>query len=392
MHATLNRLLRSNINPWQIAAYALANLVGLLIVGIGLQFYRDVNTGRDRDDEIFDTRNYMLVSRPTRASLFGSSSAGEITDSDIAGIAAQPWAASAAPFTPAGFNVSVSLDFAGRSFGTELFLEGVPDRYFEHLPEGWDFDPADPSVAIILPRNYLTLYNLGYAPARSLPRLDEKIVSMATLSVTVTGNGRTEVLPGRIVGFSSRINTIAVPADFMQWANQRYSTDQPATRRVIVEVSDAGNPAISHYLTDHNLEENNTDDASARMHFIVKITTAVIASIGLLISLLAVGMLVLSVFLLLQKNRAMLADLIQLGYTRSSLGNYYIRLVATVNVAVLVSACAGVAACSTLWRPLLAGIGPEGASLLITIVTLTTVMLLITLISAAIIRGVLRRI
>ena len=43
MHATLNRLLRSNINPWQIAAYALANLVGLLIVGIGLQFYRDVN-------------------------------------------------------------------------------------------------------------------------------------------------------------------------------------------------------------------------------------------------------------------------------------------------------------------------------------------------------------
>ena len=88
----------------------------------------------------------------------------------------------------------------------------------------------------------------------------------------------------------------------------------------------------------------------------------------------------------------MLADLIQLGYTRSSLGNYYIRLVATVNVAVLVLACAGVAACSTLWRPLLAGIGPEGASLLTSIGTLTAVMLLITLISAAIIRGVLRRI
>lgn len=392
MHATLNRLLRSNINPWQIAAYALANLVGLLIVGIGLQFSRDVNAGRNHDDEIFDTRNYMLVSRPTHTSFFGSSEAGEITDSDITGIAAQPWAASAAPFTPAGFNVSVSLDFAGRSFGTELFLEGVPDRYFEQLPQGWDFDPADPSVAIILPRDYLTLYNLGYAPARSLPRLDEKIVSMAPLSVTITGKGRSEVLPGRIVGFSSRINTIAVPADFMQWANDRYAVGRPPTRRVIVEVSDAGNPAIERYLADHNFEENNTDDAAARMHFIVKITTAVIASIGLLISLLAVGMLVLSVFLLLQKNRAILTDLIQLGYTRGTLGNYYIRLVVTVNAVVLVSACAGVAALSTLWRPLLAGIGPEGASLLLTASILTAVMLLITLLSAAIIRGVLRRI
>ena len=164
-------------------------------------------------------------------------------------------------------------------------------------------------------------------------------------------------------------------------------------RRGFVRASNVQPVDVTPYLDRiRNLEENNTDDAAARMHFIVKITTAVIASIGLLISLLAVGMLVLSVFLLLQKNRAMLADLIQLGYTRSSLGNYYIRLVATVNVAVLVSACAGVAACSTLWRPLLAGIGPEGASLLITIGILTAVMLLITLISAVIIRGVLRRI
>ncbi|MDE6153668.1 MAG: ABC transporter permease, partial [Muribaculaceae bacterium] len=56
------RLLRRNISPWQLAGYALANLVGLAIVLTAIQFFTDVNhaTSGDDDNRLHD---YLVVSK-----------------------------------------------------------------------------------------------------------------------------------------------------------------------------------------------------------------------------------------------------------------------------------------------------------------------------------------
>ena len=46
---------------------------------------------------------------------------------------------------------------------------------------------------------------------------------MVPLKLSLSGNGRQEWVDARIVGFSSRLNTIAVPEEFMQWANSEFS-------------------------------------------------------------------------------------------------------------------------------------------------------------------------
>ena len=63
------RLLRKNISIGQIAGYAVANLVGLSIVLIAIQFYQDISVMWSKEDA-FLSKDYMIISK--RVALFDS--------------------------------------------------------------------------------------------------------------------------------------------------------------------------------------------------------------------------------------------------------------------------------------------------------------------------------
>lgn len=56
---------------------------------------------------------------------------------------------------------------------TEMFFESVPDEYVDVNLDKWLFDKETRVIPIIIPRNYLNLYNFGFAQSRSLPKLSE---------------------------------------------------------------------------------------------------------------------------------------------------------------------------------------------------------------------------
>lgn len=69
------RLLRHNISPWQIAGYAIANLIGLTIVLTALQFYRDfTGAGSDSNDDALEMRDFLILSK--KVSLLNTFGAG----------------------------------------------------------------------------------------------------------------------------------------------------------------------------------------------------------------------------------------------------------------------------------------------------------------------------
>ena len=43
---------------------------------------------------------------------------------------------------------------------TDMFFESVPDEFVDVKLDKWSFNPASDIVPIIIPRNYLNLYNL----------------------------------------------------------------------------------------------------------------------------------------------------------------------------------------------------------------------------------------
>lgn len=376
------KLLRRNISAAQLAGYAAANLAGLAIMLTALQFYRDV-TAAWTDEDSFISRDYLIISKRVDGISLGGES-HEFTDAEIDDISRQPWLRKLGRFTAAGFNVSASLEIWGNGMSTALFFESIPDEFFDISPRGWKWQPdstsaKQPEVPIIMSKDYLTLYNFGFAASRGYPQVSESTIGLIPITLSVSGNGRQTNLRGRVVGFSNRLNTFAVPQTFLDWANSRMAEEpQPNPSRLILEVNTPGDPAIARYLADNGYESAGDKADNSRAAYFLSVITAVVIAVGAVISLLAFFILLLSIYLLLQKNREKLHRLMMLGYSPADVSRHYHRIICLINAAVLAGAVAAMLTGQHLWRRPLSEIGIHTESPAATIVIGTVIMLLIT--------------
>lgn len=392
------KLLRKNISVGQIAGYALAVFIGLSIVLCAVRFYADVSAalGDDDADGSLISKDFMVISPPV--STLGTAMGGRartFTADDVADLQSQPWVLDVGEFNAARFHVNASMDLGGRGISSYLFLESIPDEFIDIKPEGWEFDPADGTAAtvpVILNKDYLALYNFGFASTRGLPQLSESTASLAPVYLQFTGNGRRDTFRARIVGFSSRLNTIAVPDNFLRWANDRYASEpQSDPSRLIVKVRNPGDPAIAAYMADHGYEVAGDKADSGKAQYFLTLLTTIVIAIGAIISALALFILMLSIFLLLQKNRGKISDLLMLGYTPSQVAAGYYRLIGGVNALVLVLAVATMLAASALWEGRLAQLEINASSPTGAILWGTGIMLAITAVNFLAIRRSVRR-
>ena len=389
------KLLRKNISVGQIADYALANLVGLAIVLTALKFYADASgllRGASDHQGREGAGSYMVISKPVSMfDTFGFGNAADgISQDEVDDIKAQPWADGVGEFTSANFGIVGAVELQGRGLRSYIFLESVPDEYLDIVPEGWHFDESagtGAEIPVIVSKDYLSLYNYGFAPSRGMPQLSESLVSQIPITLYLTGKGHADAFRARIVGFSSRLNTIAVPQDFMDWANGRYAaSEQSRPSRLIVRVAEPGDPAIDKYLSKHGYEVAGERMDQGKAAFALRLVTGVVVGIGAVISVLALFILMLSVSLLLQKNREKNAGLILLGYSPAQVSMVYFRLVALINVAVLAIAICAMLLASDAWGGLLQKVGIDSASPLMPIVAGVAVIIVITAVNFIAIR------
>lgn len=363
---TVWRLLRRNISAGQIAGYALASFVGLAIVLTALQFYRDVTSVWEAEDS-FISEDYIVISKkvPEGGMLFGSSSeATRFSREEIADLREQPWVNKVGEFESAGFNVYAKVEMGGSTMGTALFLESIPDEFFDIRPQGWDYTPGvSDYLPIVLSKDYLSLYNFGFATSHGMPQLSEELIGMVPLKLSLSGNGRQEWVDARIVGFSSRLNTIAVPREFLSAANSQFAeTPAETPSRLIVKLERPGDPQAETYLREHGYETAGDRSANGKTAYFLSVVTSIVVGVGLLISVLAFFILMLSIYLLLQKNREKTRTLLLLGYSPSQVASHYYSIVVTVNVAVLVCATALMIMGASLWRRPLSALGVDPTS------------------------------
>ncbi len=334
MNILVWKLLRRRVSVPQLAGFFLANLFGMTVVLLSVQAYSDVSPLLGAGDS-FLKRDYLVLTKriSTLGSLSGSSNA--FTPEEIDDLRRQRFARSVGAFTPSLFDVSAGVGTKqdGIRFSTAMFFEAVPDPYVDISLERWTFMPDSLNVPIIVPRNYLNLYNFGFAQSRNLPKLSEGMVSLMQLDIVLRGNGHTDRCRGQIVGFSNRLNTILVPQSFIDWANRRYAPGrQAAPSRLIVEVDNPADADLADYCRLHRYEaEGNGLDAGKTAYFL-RLSTGIVGGVGMFISLLSFYILVLSIFLLLQKDADKLRNLLLIGYSPAQAARPYIVLAATLNV------------------------------------------------------------
>ena len=252
MNRILYRLLSRHINAGQLAGFVLANLCGMTIVLAAVQFATDIIpmfTGNDS----FLKPGQMVMAKHVSTVRTLTGKAPTFSAEEIADVSQQPFVKEAGTFTPSLFSVVATLGSRklGVEFSTEMFFEAVPDDFIDVDLSRWQWHEGDDEVPIILPRNYLDLYNFGFASSQGLPALSESLVSMIKIRFYLRGSAGSKELSGRVVAFSKKLNTILVPQTFMDEMNATLSPDrQPEPSRLILTVSNPADERIApayHY-------------------------------------------------------------------------------------------------------------------------------------------------
>ena len=190
------KLLRKNISAGQLTGFSIANLIGLTIVILAVQFYGDVKP-LFNDEESFISRDYLVITHKVTGmgALLGANAT--FSDDAIADIEAQPWVRKVGRFTTSAYSVyaSVGLGGDGRSLSSKMFFESIPSEFIDVEADDWHFSPSHPVVPVIVSKDYLSLYNFGFAAAQGMPKISEGMIGMidrSAPSVNVSVQGQSK--------------------------------------------------------------------------------------------------------------------------------------------------------------------------------------------------------
>ena len=332
------KLLRQHISWPQFVGFFFANLFGMTIVLLGYQLYCDILPIFTANDS-FLKADYLVVSKKIgMANALGQQHSGFSKD-EIADLQAQPFVKGVGQFTSTAYKAEATMGVSGmKILNSELFFESVPDPFVDVSLDNWRYTPGDTLVPVILPRSYIAMYNFGFAQNHSLPKINEGLVGMIDLHIQVQGKGGQGYFRGKVIGFSSKLNTILVPQSFMAWSNSHFSPDsEMPPSRLILDVTNPADQRIGTYLEEHNYElEDNNLDAEKTTYFL-KLMVTLVMGVGVVISALSFYVLLLSIYLLVQKNTTKLQNLLLIGYSPSRVALPYQMLTLVLNLAVLVA-------------------------------------------------------
>ncbi len=376
----LTKLLRKNTSPARIIGFVLSNFIGLAIVLGALQFYGDASSIWT-DSDSFISSDYLVINKKVTSANTVGQSVSSFSEQEIADLSAQPWVRRVGRFAATDYRVLASVRSGERGMSTYMFFEAIPDDFVDVPRSQWTYRPGSDEVPIILSKDYLALYNFGFASSAGLPQLSEGLMASIPMELKLTSDDgeRSMQMHGHVAGFSNRLNTILVPQQFMDETNRALGTGsvrQPS--RLIVDVSSPGDVAINKYLEAHDLEVAGDKSASSAA-FLLRVVVGIVIAIGTVITLLSLFILMLSVSLIMEKNRDTIHRLLMLGYDLRSVGRPYATLVIWATGAAYVLAVGAVFLLRAYYLTPLEGLGahPSTVWLMITVGAVLTLLIIL---------------
>ncbi|ATA89309.1 ABC transporter permease [Capnocytophaga stomatis] len=321
----LLKLQKSTLVKSQIIGYALTLFVGVVIVLITIQLYFDVRPLLEQQSDVFKNQTVVISKN---VSIFKSTNKDRIyfTENDIQELQKQDFISDVAAFNNASFKIGAFTKQTNElpRFYTDLFFESIPDKYLDVQPEEWQWDVSQDFVPIIIPENYLSLYNFGFAESQGLPVLSKNMISQIQFNIEVEGNGRTKHFESKIVGFSNKINSILVPDEFLRWANVEFGRgDGDKINRLLIDFKNPSDERILQFFNENNYSINKDELEFGKMVFFFKTALFFVFFIASIIVVLSVAFILLSVNLIIQKNKELLLNLYQIGYSHLRIAKFY---------------------------------------------------------------------
>ena len=328
------KLLRQHLSIPQMAGFFFANLFGMIIVLLSVQFYQDVIPVFTAEDS-FMRSDFLIVNKKIGTASTISGSSNTFNQTEVDDLAQQPFISRMGKFTNANYKADVSMRVNGVSVlnNGEISFESIPDSFVDTPLRNWNYQPGEKTIPIILPRIYLTMYNFGFAQTHALPKLSDGLVGMIDFHIFVHGKHREAQFKGKVIGFSNRLSSILVPQAFMDWSNDTFASGEThAPTRLIVQVNNPSDPQFTKYLNQKGYEIENDKLNTEKTTYFLRLLVMMVVGVGLVISALSFYILMLSIYLLVQKNTHKLENLLLIGYRPAQVALPYQMLTIGLNL------------------------------------------------------------
>jgi hypothetical protein len=326
-------LLRSTQSPLQLIAGVFGSFVGIFIVGLAVQLYVEYTHLISNQGNAAGYQ-FIIINKKVSALNTFKQDISQFSSEDLDKIKGLGVVEDIGIFKSNQFSVEGILQIPGQNggFGSEMFFESVADQFIDQTPEDWDWKPGEETVPLILPTDFLNLYNFNFAPSRGLPVLSQKTTKLARFSIAISGEKGQETFAGRIAGYSSRINSILVPMSFMDFANEKFTANTPQkTGKIIVSIKDDKIATLYKLIKELDWETNEDKLRSGKFAAILELLISMMVLVGLVIVAVSISSTILYVILAINKSRYEIDTLMLIGVPRTFIVRWYMLNLGAIN-------------------------------------------------------------
>lgn len=309
----IRQILLSKQNYWQLGFVMLGSIFGLLLVMTSVQLYCDFKSVVANKEDLIAPQ-FVVVNKPVTLMNTLSGMSSGFSEEEIGNLGKVKTVARVGKFTANRFQAKAAFEFGGNAVYTDMFFESVPDIFLDIKVDNWNWREGN-EVPVILPTDYINLYNFGFAPSHGLPQISKGTAQMAPIKLKISGQGKEGEFSGRIAGFTNRINSILVPEKFLNYANSNYGEgNDKVTNRLVLMCNDPGDETLAKYIDEQGYETNLELLKNGKLNSLLKVVLSILLVIGSIIILLSITGFIQYAQLLISNSSYEIKTLLQLGY------------------------------------------------------------------------------
>jgi hypothetical protein len=225
-------------------------------------------------------------------------------------------------------------------FYTDMYLEAVDDRAID-LEDLSGFKVKDNVIPIVISREYLNLYNYGFALNQGLPQITEDFAKKIEVNINLTLKEKRVTYKGRLIGLSDRIHSVLVPKKFLDSINATQDFSQAHKNiytRLLVKVNDANDQDLIEKMKENGYESNQESLRSAKIKSKLFLVLRTIAYIGSFIFLLCIFMIVNFIKMEFLEQKEAVSIKYSLGYSPRKMVSAISRFF-SINVGIVLLLC-----------------------------------------------------
>jgi ABC-type antimicrobial peptide transport system permease subunit len=333
LHQLLHKIIQTGVGRGRAIMAGVGLSVALLLILSAVQIqvnYNELLYGQTNQDS---TANFLVINKQ----IDGNSATNTLSEQEITDLRQQPFIDAIGQLTASRFKVSAQSPSERFPFYTDLFFESVPDTFIDVQSKDWQWSEGSTMIPLVIPNQFLDLYNFGFAPSQNLVQLTQSMVMSLPVVLHIHQGATVVPFTGRVVGFSDRISSVLVPQTFLTWANNRFGNQQASgTSRVVIQTKDPGNPTLVNYLKSNGLV---TDADKTRFSKYRQIVNAIVSAswiTGAVMLLFALLVFSLFVQLTIASTQKEIGLLITLGASPKQLQSFLVRHFLPGNIVIAV--------------------------------------------------------